>query len=106
MPDLRAHGESARPHDHSAYPGDVLAGDGFALIRHLGLEHGDYDLGGYSLGARTVVRLLVRGARPRRAVLAGLGQIGRASCRARVWHYMWLTGVARSLQTNKNTNTT
>src|SRR3546814_2463230 len=41
MPDLRAHGESARPHDHSAYPGDVLAGDGFALIRHLGLERSE-----------------------------------------------------------------
>src|SRR3954470_9511620 len=37
MPDLRAHGDSAKPHDVSAYPPDVLADDGFALIEHLGL---------------------------------------------------------------------
>jgi pimeloyl-ACP methyl ester carboxylesterase len=37
MPDLRAHGESAKPHDPAAYPPDILADDGFALIEHLGL---------------------------------------------------------------------
>src|SRR5262249_11308130 len=56
MPDLRGHGDSAKPHGSSAYPPDVLADDGFALIDHLGLT--DYDLGGYSLGARTTVRML------------------------------------------------
>lgn len=71
MPDLRAHGDSDKPHDRGAYPSDVLADDGFALVEHLGLE--DYDLGGYSLGARTTVRMLVRGATPGRAVIAGLG---------------------------------
>jgi pimeloyl-ACP methyl ester carboxylesterase len=71
MPDFRGHGRSARPHDASAYPGDVLADDGFALLEHLGLD--DYDLGGYSLGARIVVRMLVRGATPGRAVVAGQG---------------------------------
>ncbi|MBA3743788.1 alpha/beta hydrolase [Sporichthya sp.] len=74
MPDLRAHGDSAKPHDASAYPKDVLAEDGEALLEHLGLT--DYDLGGYSLGARTVTRMLVRGARPRRAILAGMGLEG------------------------------
>ena len=74
MPDLRAHGDSAKPHNASAYPPDVLADDGFALINHLGLV--DYDLGGYSLGARTVVRMLVRGAKPRRAILGGMGLEG------------------------------
>jgi pimeloyl-ACP methyl ester carboxylesterase len=49
----------------------VLADDGFALVEHLGLD--DYDLGGYSLGARIVVRMLVRGATPGRAVVAGHG---------------------------------
>jgi pimeloyl-ACP methyl ester carboxylesterase len=49
MPDLRGHGDSAKPHDPGAYPPDVLADDGFALIDHLGLT--DYDLGGYSLGS-------------------------------------------------------
>lgn len=74
MPDLRAHGDSAKPHDASAYPPDVLADDGFALIEHLGLD--DYDLGGYSLGGRTTLRMLVRGAKPARAVLAGMGLEG------------------------------
>jgi pimeloyl-ACP methyl ester carboxylesterase len=74
MPDLRAHGESGKPHDPAAYPPDVLMRDGLALIEHLGLS--DYDLGGYSLGARTVVRMLANGAAPRRAVLAGMGLQG------------------------------
>jgi pimeloyl-ACP methyl ester carboxylesterase len=75
MPDFRGHGRSARPHDAAAYPGDVLTDDGFALLEHLGLD--DYDLGGYSLGARIVVRMLVRGATPGRAVVGaqGLGQM-------------------------------
>ena len=62
MPDLRGHGDSARPHDPAAYPRDALADDGFALIEHLGLT--DYDLGGYSLGGRTTMRMLARGAKP------------------------------------------
>jgi pimeloyl-ACP methyl ester carboxylesterase len=74
MPDLRGHGDSAKPHDPAAYPPDVLADDGFALIEHLGLT--DYDLGGYSLGARTTVRMLVRGTTPRRAIVAGMGLQG------------------------------
>lgn len=74
MPDLRAHGDSAKPHDPACYPRDVLADDGLALIRHLGL--GDYDLGGYSLGGRTVTRMLARGARPRRAIIGGMGLTG------------------------------
>jgi pimeloyl-ACP methyl ester carboxylesterase len=74
LPDLRAHGDSAKPHDPAAYPPDVLADDGMALIAHLGLV--DYDLGGYSLGARTTVRMLLRGATPKRAVVAGMGLMG------------------------------
>jgi pimeloyl-ACP methyl ester carboxylesterase len=74
MPDLRAHGESARPHDKASYPPDVLARDGLALIDHLDLT--DYDLGGYSLGARTAVRMVVAGAAPRRLVVSGMGLAG------------------------------
>ncbi len=74
MPDFRAHGDSAAPHDAAAYPPDVLAMDVEALVRHLGLH--DFDLGGYSLGARTAVRLLARGLAPRRAVLGGMGLAG------------------------------
>jgi pimeloyl-ACP methyl ester carboxylesterase len=74
MPDLRAHGDSARPHDPAFYPPDILADDGFALIETLQLT--DYDLGGYSLGARTTVRMLARGATPARAIIAGMGLEG------------------------------
>jgi pimeloyl-ACP methyl ester carboxylesterase len=72
-PDFRGHGDSANPHDPAAYPPDVLADDGLALVEHLGLGDGDYDLGGYSLGGRIVVRMLVRGAKPARAIVAGQG---------------------------------
>lgn len=74
MPDLRGHGDSAKPHDSAAYPRDVLADDGFALVDHLGLT--DYDLAGYSLGGRTCVRMLAKGARPRRVALCGMGLDG------------------------------
>lgn len=74
MPDFRAHGESASPTHAAAYPADVLAMDVEALVTHLGCA--DFDLGGYSLGGRTVVRLLARGLRPRRAIIAGMGLTG------------------------------
>jgi pimeloyl-ACP methyl ester carboxylesterase len=71
LPDLRGHGASARPHDAAACPPDALADDGLALIGHLGLT--GYDLGGYSLGGRTVIRILARGAAPGRAIVGGQG---------------------------------
>jgi pimeloyl-ACP methyl ester carboxylesterase len=76
MPDLRAHGASEAPHDPAAYPADVLARDLAALVAHLGLT--DYDLGGFSLGARTAVRGVIAGLRPRRLVLGGMGLEGLA----------------------------
>jgi pimeloyl-ACP methyl ester carboxylesterase len=76
MPDLRAHGTSAAPHDPAAYPADVLARDAAALIAHLGLD--DFDLVGFSLGARTAARAVIAGMRPRRLVLAGMGLEGLA----------------------------
>lgn len=72
--DQRGHGKSGAPHDPALWPKDVLAADGEALIAHLGLT--DYILGGYSLGGRTTMRMLVRGARPRAAILAGMGLDG------------------------------
>ncbi len=85
MPDLRAHGDSAKLHDLARYPKDVLADDGFALIAHLGLT--DYDLGGYSLGGRTAARMLVRGATPRRAIISGMGLMGLTDTQARIDHF-------------------
>ncbi|MDE1148337.1 MAG: alpha/beta fold hydrolase [Azospirillaceae bacterium] len=85
MPDLRAHGDSAKPHEASAYPSDVLADDGLALVAHLGLT--DYDLGGYSLGGRTTMRMLARGATPGRAILAGMGLEGILHTAGRGAHF-------------------
>ena len=76
MPDLRAHGASAKPHEAEAYPEDVLVKDAQALVARLGLE--DYDLGGFSLGARTTVRCVLAGLSPRRVVLGGMGLEGLA----------------------------
>ena len=85
MPDLRGHGDSAKPQDPAAYPPDILADDGFALIGALGLA--DYALGGYSLGGRTTMRMLARGATPTRAVVAGMGLDGIVHASARNAHF-------------------
>lgn len=85
MPDLRAHGDSARPHDPEAYPPDILARDGLALVAHLGLEQ--YVLGGYSLGARTVVRMHALGARPERMIISGMGLSGLTALGSRAAHF-------------------
>lgn len=79
MPDFRAHGASAAPHDPHAYPPDVLALDIEALIAQLGLT--DFDIAGYSMGARTLVRLLARaqetgGLKPGKAIISGMGLEG------------------------------
>ena len=76
MPDLRTHGDSAKPHDAASYPPDVLARDVEALVGYLGLE--DYNLVGFSLGARTAVRAVLAGLRPRKLVLGGMGLAGLA----------------------------
>jgi pimeloyl-ACP methyl ester carboxylesterase len=85
MPDLRAHGLSGKPHDAAHYPPDILADDGLALIAHLGLA--DYDLGGYSLGARTSVRMVVRGAAPGKLIVGGMGLSGLHSTGRRSDHF-------------------
>jgi pimeloyl-ACP methyl ester carboxylesterase len=85
MPDLRAHGLSGKPHDPSHYPPDILADDQFALLAHLGIEK--YDLGGYSLGGRTVSRMLARGARPGRAIISGMGLEGLTQTGNRGAHF-------------------
>ena len=73
MPDLRAHGQSEAPHEPAAYPQDVLIKDILALIDQLDMQ--DYDLGGFSLGARTTAKLLTQ-VHPGKAILAGMGLEG------------------------------
>lgn len=85
MPDLRAHGVSDAPRDPAAYGPDALTRDGHALLEHLALS--DYDLGGYSLGARTTSRMLVTGAKPRRVIFAGMGLDGLTDTHRRVDHF-------------------
>ena len=74
MPDLRAHGQSAKPQEAAAYPCGILARDLRELIGHLGLT--EFDLGGFSLGARTTVEAIGEGIKPRRAILGGAGLQG------------------------------
>lgn len=79
MPDLRAHGQSEAPHGAAAYPRDVLVRDVEDVIAHCALS--DFDLGGFSLGARTSVAAVIAGVAPRRLMLAGMGLQGLAG-----WH--------------------
>ena len=74
MPDLRAHGLSGKPHEPEHYPQGILARDLRELLAHLGLT--DFDLGGFSLGARTTVEAVGEGLRPGKAILAGMGLEG------------------------------
>ena len=96
MPDLRAHGHSGTPHEAAAYPPDVLSRDGFELVAHLGLT--DYDLGGYSLGARTAVRMVIMGATPRRLIVSGMGLRGLLSTGRRAEHFR---GILEGMGTHK-----
>jgi pimeloyl-ACP methyl ester carboxylesterase len=74
MPDLRAHGLSAKPHEAPFYPQGILARDTRELVALLGLR--EFDLGGFSLGARTTVEAIGEGLRPRKSVLGGAGLQG------------------------------
>lgn len=75
LPDLRGHGQSDAPTDDAAYPKDALPKDQEVLLAQLGIT--DFDLVGYSLGARTAVRLLARGyTRPEKVFLGGMGEAG------------------------------
>src|SRR5690606_20581268 len=74
MPDLRAHGDSGKPHDPAAYPPGVLVRDVAAVVEALGLS--EFDLAGFSLGARTAAQAVMDGLAPRRLVLGGMGLEG------------------------------
>lgn len=92
--DLRGHGQSGAPAGAAFWPVDILADDALTVVQQLGLT--DYDLVGYSLGGRTSARMMVRGARPRRAVLGGMGAAGimAAGVRAEMFRDSILNGEA------------
>ena len=81
MPDLRVHGSSDAPHEPEHYPPDVLVQDLEDLVAHLALT--DFDLGGFSLGARTSTRAVVAGMTPKRLILGGMGLAGLAGWQKR-----------------------
>ncbi len=85
MPDHRAHGQSDKPHDPACFPPDILAEDALALLSHLGMSN--YDLAGYSLGARTVARMIAIGATPGRAIVSGMGYEGLTNTATRGAHF-------------------
>jgi len=70
--DCRGHGESAKPHDPSAYRREAMVGDIVALLDHLGSERAD--LVGFSMGAR--IALAAGLAHPKRFPMVALGGIG------------------------------
>ena len=81
MPDLRAHGASAKSHHAGDYPIGVLTKDLAALVEHFDLT--DYDLAGFSLGARTSAKAVIDGLRPRRLALCGMGLQGLSGWKMR-----------------------
>ena len=86
MLDFRVHGESEAPHDPGKYPANVLVRDVVALVEHLGLE--DYDLGGFSLGARTSLHAVANGLlEPARLVVGGMGIAGLSEWKQRAAHF-------------------
>ncbi len=88
MLDFRVHGQSAAPHDPAAYPAGVLVRDVAALVDHLGLEPGGFDLVGFSLGARTAIHAVAYGVlEPRRLAICGMGLGGLGGWARRADHF-------------------
>lgn len=72
MPDMRGHGESAKPHDRDDYSLPAMAGDLVALLDHL--DEPGADLMGYSMGAMVaLVASMEMPERFDRIVAAGVG---------------------------------
>jgi pimeloyl-ACP methyl ester carboxylesterase len=86
MLDFRVHGESDAPREPEAYPENVLVRDVVALVEHLGLE--DYDLGGFSLGARTSLHAVAHGVLdPKHLIVGGMGTAGLGEWAKRSAHF-------------------
>ncbi|MFO6447564.1 alpha/beta fold hydrolase [Erythrobacter sp. NE805] len=88
MLDFRVHGQSAAPRDPEAYPPRVLVRDVAALAAHLDLAPGEFDLVGFSLGARTAIHAVAHGVlEPRRLAICGMGVAGLAHWARRADHF-------------------
>lgn len=74
--DCRGHGDSAKPHDMTAY--SDMSSDVIRLMDHLGIERAD--LMGYSMGGAIALDLILhQPQRFRRAVLGGVGVFSRGA---------------------------
>ncbi len=88
MLDWRVHGDSEAPHDPAAYPNGVLVRDAAALVDHLGLSESEFDLVGFSLGARTSIHAVANGVlTPRKLAICGMGVAGLAEWERRAAHF-------------------
>lgn len=86
MLDFRVHGQSESPTDPAKYPTNVLVRDVVALVEHLALE--EYDLGGFSLGARTSLHAVTKGVlAPARLIVGGMGTAGLGEWQKRAAHF-------------------
>ncbi len=72
--DARGHGLSDKPHDTEVYAGDAMPNDTRALLDELGIEQ--CALVGFSLGARTALRVAYLDERVMRVVALGVGELG------------------------------
>ncbi len=70
--DCRGHGQSDKPHESSAYSGQLMAEDVIHLMDHLNVEQAA--VMGYSMGARIATQLMV--SHPHRFSMAILGGMG------------------------------
>ncbi|MFI5045905.1 MAG: alpha/beta fold hydrolase [Acidimicrobiia bacterium] len=70
--DARGHGLSDKPHDVDAYTGDALERDASALLDTLGVEQ--CFVVGFSMGARSAMRLATLDDRVRGIAALGLGE--------------------------------
>lgn len=88
MLDFRVHGESEAPRDPDRFPGGVLVEDAAATAAHCGLAEGEYDLVGFSLGARTALHAAANGVlAPRRLIACGMGIEGLTQWKRRADHF-------------------
>ncbi|MEL6530544.1 MAG: alpha/beta fold hydrolase [Pseudomonadota bacterium] len=88
MLDFRVHGDSEAPHDPAAYPSGALVRDAAALVEHLGLAPGEFDLVGFSLGARTAIHATAHHVlEPRRLAICGMGTGGLSAWASRAAHF-------------------
>lgn len=70
--DNRGHGDSDKPHETEAYTPERMAGDAFALLRHLDIESAH--VLGYSMGARIAAFMALENPGVMKsAVFGGLG---------------------------------